>query len=302
MIQISLNLAIRDPRAALELEQEAIALARRIGQRDMELLLIGNASEDAIRTGDWDFPAAEFASLDGLDIDETIRLPMENSIFVIGLLRGTADGAAIVARFDDNLKLFGDPDVMSTAHDTRGWAAFAEGRFGDASRAWLEMADISTLNAPYVLPRAAEAALLADDAAPALEALDRLVATGAHGRALETARTSIRAGLAALEGRPAEAVASYRTALASWRELGLLWDECLTSMTFVHLVGANDPDARAAGLAAQAILRRLGATSVLASLDPWLSDGSGDWPGPGTVAASQASHATTADEREAEPA
>lgn len=152
----------------------------------------------------------------------------------------------------------------------RGWAAFADMRFADACAAWRQMADMRSLNAPYVLPRAACAALLAGDPASASAALERLVATGAHGRALETDRAAIHAGLAALDGRRAEAIAGYRTALTGWRDLGPPWDESVTALMFVTLIGADDPDAHAAGLAAQVILRRLGAVRVLAMLDPLL--------------------------------
>ena len=271
LIPLSLSLAIRDPRAALELEREAIALARRIGRRDMELLLIGNASEDAIRTGDWDFPATEFASLSGLDIAEDIRLPMENALMVIEMLRGAADGIATLERFEQNLIISEDLDVASAGHDARAWVAFADGRFDDASAGWLAMAEMSALNAPYVLPRAGHSALLARDAASAQSALDQLIATGAHGRALEMDRTALRAGLAALDGRMAEAVIGFRSALTGSRDMGLAWDECLTAMSFVRVVGVDDPDARAAGEAAQVILRRLGAVRVLAMLDPWMT-------------------------------
>ena len=99
LVSQTLNLSIRDPRAALELEREAIALARRIGQRGMELLLIGNAGEDSIRTGEWDFQANEFASLDELEIEPTIRLPMEAASIVIGLLRGSVRAAELEPRF-----------------------------------------------------------------------------------------------------------------------------------------------------------------------------------------------------------
>ncbi|MFI5227391.1 MAG: ATP-binding protein, partial [Candidatus Limnocylindrales bacterium] len=86
LVSLSLHVAIRDPRAAVEIEREAIGLARRIGRRDMELLLIGNAGEDSLRTGEWDFQATEFASLDELDIEPSIRLPMESASNFIGLL------------------------------------------------------------------------------------------------------------------------------------------------------------------------------------------------------------------------
>ena len=95
LIAMSLRISLGDPRAALQLEREAIDLVRRIGRRDMELLLIGNAGEDSIRTGDWEFQATEFASLDELEIEPAIRLPMESTLSVIAIMRGEVDGDAI---------------------------------------------------------------------------------------------------------------------------------------------------------------------------------------------------------------
>jgi class 3 adenylate cyclase/tetratricopeptide (TPR) repeat protein len=294
---LSLNISIRDPRAALELEREGIALVRRIGRRDMELLLIGNASEDAIRTGDWDFPATEFASLDELDIEPTIRLPMENASVFIGLLRGTVDPDSLQARFKALAELSEDSDLASAGHDMRGWAAFAAGRFADASAAWREMATMSALNAPYVLPRAAHTALLAGDAAAASAALEGLIATGAHGRALENDRIAIRAGLAALDGRTAEAIAGYRTALAGWHDLGLPWDESLSALVFVHVVGADEPEARAAAGAAMAIMQRLGAVRVVEMFKAEMGSA-----GPASTEGTAATGSRAASEPVAEPA
>ncbi len=267
LVSLSLNIAIRDPRAAVALEREAIALARRTGQRAQELLLIGNAGEDAFRTGEWDFQAAEFASLDELEIEPAIRLPMEAASLVVGLLRGSVQAEELEPRFREFATNSEDVDLASSDRDMRGWLAFANGQFGDAAAAWLENAALSALNAPYVLPRAARMALLDGDAASARLALERLAATGAHGRALDVDRAGIEAGLAALEGRRAEAIAGYRTAIAGWRDLGLPWDEALTSIEFVRLIGVDDPDARAAAGSARAILEDLGAVRVLDLLD-----------------------------------
>ena len=263
LVLLSLNMAIRDPRAAVELEREAISLARRIGRRDMELLLIGNGGEDSMRTGEWDFQAKEFVSLDELDIEPTIRLPMESASMFIGLLRGTIDGAEVEERYALIGESFQDADVASSVYDLRGWRAFADGRFADAAARWIENADMSSLNAPYLLPRVAHSALLANDPATAQLALDRLVKTGAHGRAVDVDRLAIGAGLAALDGRTAEAIAGYRAAIAGWRDLGLPWDEALTSIEFVRFIGPSEPDAQAAADAARVILERLRAARVI---------------------------------------
>ena len=164
LVSLSLDLAIRDPRAAVELERQAIAIARRIGRRDMELLLIGNAGEDSFRTGEWSFQAAEFASLDELEIEAATRLPMEGASTVIALLRGEIDMTELAARYAGIMDDIQDNDFASNEIDMRAWGAFADGRFDEAASAWMEMADMSALNAPYVLPRAAGMALLARDA------------------------------------------------------------------------------------------------------------------------------------------
>ena len=267
LVSLSLNVAIRDPRAAVELEREAIELARRIGRRDMELLLIGNAGEDSVRTGEWDFQEVQFASLDQLDIEPSIRLPMEAASVTIGLLRGTIDAAAIDARYKMFAGSIDDADLASSLPDTLGWAAFADGRFADAAAAWLEISDMSALNAPYTLPRTAHAALLAGDPALARRALERLTRTAAQGKAIDVDRMAIAAGLAALEGRRGEAVAGYRAAIAGWRDLGLPWDEAVTSIEFVRFIGPDEPEAAAAADAARVILERLEAARILAILD-----------------------------------
>ena len=233
----------------------------------MELLLIGNAGEDSIRTGEWDFQAVQFASLDELDIEPSIRLPMEAASVTIGLMRGTIDAAEIDARY----KLFAgsieDTDLASSLPDMLGWAAFASGRFADAAASWLENADVSALNAPYSLPRVAHMALLAGDPSLARRALERLAQTSAQGKAIDVDRTAIAAGLAALEGRHGEALAGYRAAIAGWRDLGLPWDEAVTSIEFVRFLGPDEPEASAAADAARSILERLEASRVLDILD-----------------------------------
>jgi hypothetical protein len=94
-----------------------------------------------------------------------------------------------------------------------------------------------------------------------------LARTGAQGKAIDVDRTAIAAGLAALEGRRDDAVAGYRAALAGWRDLGLPWDEVVTSIEFVRFLGPDEPEAAAAADAARVILERLEAVRILAILD-----------------------------------
>jgi len=263
IVSLTLELAIGDPAAAIALEKEGVEVARRIGRRDQELLFIGNAGEDAIRTGEWDWQAQQLAAFEDMDIEPDIRRPMEAGTFTIGLLRGTlsADDAA---RYDPASQ---DLAGASSAFDLRGWAALADGRYADAYTQWLEVARVSALNAPYVLPRAVHMALLAGDVEAAREALDRVEKLSIHGRAIETDKVAFKAAFAAIEGRTQEAVNGYRAAIAGWRDLGLLWDEALTELEFATLVGIDEPEASAAAADAVAILERLGAVRVLKLFD-----------------------------------
>ena len=60
--------------------------------------------------------------------------------------------------------------------------------------------------------------------------------------AIEADRRTIRAGIAALEGRRADALALYRDALRAWRDLGLAWDEALCGLDMALLLDPADPD------------------------------------------------------------
>jgi len=123
------------------------------------------------------------------------------------------------------------------------------------------------LASPGGLPLSARAALWDRDADAVRMDLAELDASGMHGPALEADRTTIRAGIAALEGRTADALALYREALRAWRELGLIWDEALCGIDMALLLDPADPDVRAAASVSRDILVRLEAAPFLSRLD-----------------------------------
>ena len=131
----------------------------------------------------------------------------------------------------------------------------------------MRIADISDLNAPYALPRAGRVAILAGDPALAQVALDRLAALGTRGRAVDADRSTIRAGLAAMAGDEDAARAGYRTALASYRDLGLAWDEALVGQEAASMLGAGDPEIAGWVETARGTFGRLGAAPMLVLLE-----------------------------------
>ena len=165
-----------------------------------------------------------------------------------------------------------DNDFASNEIDMRAWGPSPTDDSTRRRPAGCEMADMSALNAPYVLPRAAGMALLARDAAHARLALERMVATGAQGRAIDMDRTAIRAGLAALDGSTQEAVAGFRAAIAGWRDLGLPWDEAMTSLDVRAARRDRISRSRGRGRGGTLDPRRSRGRRVVAILDGFVGD------------------------------
>ena len=126
---------------------------------------------------------------------------------------------------------------------------------------------MSDLNQPYILPRAGHAFVLAGDDAGAEGTLERLRALGTRGRAVDADRAAIAAGIAALRGDASGALTGYRTAIAAWRGLGLPWDEALTALGAVTVLGAADPEVAGWVDVAHSTFERLRAAPLVERLD-----------------------------------
>ena len=136
-----------------------------------------------------------------------------------------------------------DPSIVTGARADR---AFARGQFDAAAAGYRRAAVLSAGNAFFFYAFAARASLLARDAASAASYSAVLEATGAHGMTIDARRASIRAGLAALDGRPADALSLYRDALRRFRDLGLSVDEAFTAIEMATLLDPAEPEVRVA--------------------------------------------------------
>jgi class 3 adenylate cyclase/tetratricopeptide (TPR) repeat protein len=259
-------IALDSPAEALALGREAIELAQRLGQRSQEIVLSQNAAEDARRVGEWDWAASVVDYIDQYDIDAAAHIANRIQQALSAAWRGALDTdeleglrAAVTA--------VEDRDIESSIDDLEGVLHTVNGRFIEAAEAWMKVAGVSDLNAPYALPRAARAAVLGGDPALAQQALDRLAALGTRGRSIDADKATIRAGLAALAGDRASALAGYRTAVATYRELGLAFDEALIGIEASRLVGAAEPEVAGWVEVARATFTRLGAASLVGALE-----------------------------------
>ena len=262
----SSGLVVRDPRRAVDLAGRGIAIARRMGLRTVFGSLFVNAGTAARRTGDWDWAIRE---LDTVDVDQLEPADRAAVLLPVMMLKA-ARGRTVVAELaqsESDLATVPDQQAVALAGLARAFVLSVSARYREASDESFASARASGALKLWALPFAGRYAVLARDHAGAREAVRQLEDVGIAGPALVADVETIRAGCAALEGDPQGALAGYRTALAAWRELGLVWDEALCGLDMATLLDVAEPEVRAAADAAREILVRLGATPFVERLD-----------------------------------
>ena len=258
-----------DPVAGLALGREGLEIGRQRGSRAYSFQMVGNSAISALRVGEWDWVAALLE--DWLDVsgDENLMKEFRVDRALLHAHRGldsTADIEAAAAAIQGVT----DPQFDSYVHLARAAFSLAAGEL-EAVIDHAEQAAAATDNfRPLVMPLAARAALWAGDA-PTAKRLLHLPAMAAYsGPALEADRVRISAGVAALEGRRAEALAGFLDALRSYDELGLRFDEAAAVVDLALLLPGIERESSAASeaiTAARDTLGRLGAQPYLDRLD-----------------------------------
>jgi class 3 adenylate cyclase/tetratricopeptide (TPR) repeat protein len=258
-----------DPLGAMTQYRDGFELARRIGHRPRMLLFANNIGYTAFLTGDWDLGLAEMEARLAEELERTDRMLLLGNALIIRASRGE-DVASGIAELEEMAKSESE-QMMGQLFDTQATAALAAGRLADAAAAFRALAGSQASYGPIAHYQAARPALWARDADAALSDLAAIDASGMHGPVVELRRLTIRAGIAALEGRSAEAESMYRDALRGWHDLGLVWDETLTAIDMATLLDPSLPDVEAAAESARATLERLGARPYLDRLEAALS-------------------------------
>ena len=258
--------AHRDPRVAVEAARSGLALARRLGSHSYVAGFGQGIGEFSVRTGGWDQALVELEALLTEEFAASDRLLILGSAVALWALRGEP----VETHLDEMRDLLGtrtDPSLLASTAIAEGYGSFGRGDLVRAARSWRHGASLNAANLPAALPLVARAALWAGDMALAGEALGAIDTTGLHGPTIEADRTTMRAGLLALEGRTREALAAYRDVLRSWSDLGLAWDEALSGLDMAQLLDPAEPDVQAAAAASREILVRLRAAPFIARLD-----------------------------------
>ena len=94
------TIALDDPAAAVAIERESIALARRLGRRYAELTSLGNTAEDARRTGEWAWAIREVDAALQLDVDDATHLTLLGVSAFFRILQGRMDDDELASLAD----------------------------------------------------------------------------------------------------------------------------------------------------------------------------------------------------------
>jgi class 3 adenylate cyclase len=258
-----------DPAAGLALAREGLEIGRRIGSQVYRFQQVGNGAVCALRVGEWDWVAAV--------VDEWLEDSYESNSFtefyVDRALLHAHRGLDAVADLETAARLrvgVTDPQYESYELFGKAMANMLSGDLAAAMDQAERAARITDYFSPLAYPVAARAALWAGDAVAARRFLDAEARRGDWGPVLVADRIRTGAGIAALEGRPADALSGYLEALRAYAQLALPFEEaaCAVDLAVLLPTAARDSAAAAAAIdAARETLTRLGATPWLARLE-----------------------------------
>ena len=267
---LSLALFDEDPHAAVEMGRRTVDLCRRFGLATLRLGALMNTAEVSIAVGNWAWLEAELDTVDRHDLELVDQTSIDLARAEIATIRGR-DMTATVDAIRSAVATMRDPQAIAAVAVGLGLVALAEGRFEDALRE-VEPAERDDLNQPGAQAIAGRAAIRLGDRAQARATLDAIDAAGIRGTAGAINRDALAAGVAALEGRRAEATAGFIDAWRRYRDLRMDVGLAMSELDFLAVAPAGDPLAERASREARTILEREGATAYVAQLDQLLAE------------------------------
>jgi class 3 adenylate cyclase/tetratricopeptide (TPR) repeat protein len=277
-LNISQFQIVDEPVTAGSMARIGMEKAQKLGLRYWETLLAGNAVMAALRTGDWDWALKAGADVLRDDPVTTSNSEVDAYPAIITALRG--DGGA---RLSVNVEVIAplssstaDPQYPALVSMLRTWQQLTSGDVVAASNGVpMEIEEPTYASAAYSL--AGHAALWLRERDRAVHILDALNKLTVRGQWVSASRRSLAAGIAALAGQTADAVAGFAEATRILRDHGMPLDTALCLMDEVATIGTDEPAGRAAADEAREILQGLGATVLLDQLDR-LAAPSGPYP------------------------
>jgi len=255
-----------DPKAARDACLDGLALARRIGDRQWMFQFLAGSGLGAYAIGEWDEAVGLWQTSLAEDPEPADRLIPYFSLAVVAAARGEPiPGAADeIARIAAGVS---DPQVSWVTVDGPASIASAQGRLAEAVAFWRAGVPDFPSAAHSWLWSSARLSIRLGDAAGARADLAALDERGLHTPHVEAERLAILAGLAAIDGRAAEAIHLYGDAFRALRELGLVFVEAQVAIEMATVLDPGIPEVATAVDSAREVLTRLGARAFLDQLE-----------------------------------
>jgi class 3 adenylate cyclase len=264
-----------DAAEAVAIWRDLLSRTRKLGYRGLLLNGIGNLGYAAFVSGDWDEALAEADAAFAEDINPRSRLLILGNALIMRASRGEDITPGLEEMRQIGSAMSGH--WTSFVADPEASFALASGDLKTARAKYTGIFEEDPGQVEYSY-RAGRAALWAGDIDDARSLAQRTAESGAYGPVAEARLGTLRAGIAAREGRTVEALALYRDALRNWRETHSAWDEALTGVDMAVLLDPSEPEVAAAAASSRAIFERLRAAPFLARLDEALARSGGSTP------------------------
>jgi hypothetical protein len=254
-----------DPEAAMAALQPALREARRLGDRGLLPNILANIAGASFFSGRSREVLPELEAALAMDYEATHRTWLVTEAAWHRALLGIPVDAEL-AEIDDALRTLTDPQFVAFTHVVRSVAAWARGDEKTARAENLAAIEGDSGRVVLAYALAGRHALLAGDVEAARQDRDNLAALAPHGGD-EARLREIQGGIAALEGRPAEALQLFGQAMPVYERLGLALDTAIAGLVMVTVLDPSDPRVRAAGLEARERFAIIGAKPFVARVD-----------------------------------
>jgi len=271
---LSIALEDDDPVANERVVSEALAISERLGNRSgVWGMTLGLAWTYFVR-GDWVAMDAARAKLDDVDLGPLPAIELLWLEDAVAAMRGDEE-AMVGLRIKRKALLEGisNPQYIAGDRITTVVEAMFRGDYGVAYSEAVSAADVNTRNGAAAWQWAARIAILMGDPVKATAAIRAFESFPSKGRVVDAKKAELRAGLTALTGSAAEALAQYDESFRAWRELGMELDLAHAQFTSVMVLGTGSTEGRAAARESLAIHQRLGAAPWVALLERALEEG-----------------------------
>ena len=263
---LSVALISDDPKHALEIVLGGVDLARKVGQRGMLNWMRGTVAMYSQAIGEnWDAALAQ--------VEETLAGPAPaydraRALAIRALYHAFLgrDVQQAIAEATAAAGGISERQIDATIQYARAVASNLDGRYDEAIDAALAATELWKDFAHHLLPIAARAALLQGNLAAARDVERRLAEYPRAAPLEESARASVAAGLAAVEGDSAEAGRLYRSAVDGYRRTGFHFRQAEAILDAVRLL-PDEPEIQSWVPEARAIFEGVGATPLVELLD-----------------------------------